>query len=177
LFERKFVMRKTIVALAVILALGACSKPSESHVEAPINSTAPSPSLNPEDSAENVSAASLKYGQSFTYLDGVKVTVSKPKLPKEGIWITDEGQVSDFVILFEAPNGWMSEEGSSSAPEFGFRTTDGDTTATISTGAFFDNMEPGTKKTYQSQLISPKDSWKTGAVTLSDPSGVVASWS
>jgi len=175
-------MKAIITLVLLVTMLGACSKAPESNVEPSEVIPSPSATLNPEDSSENVSVASLKYGQSFTYLDGVKLTVSKPRMPKEGKWIVeDEGQVSNFDILFEAPNGWMQEELSTDGPHFGFRTVEGDITASIACengmGPFFDNMSEATKKNYHMQLISPEDSFKTGTVTLEDMSGTVASWS
>lgn len=174
---------KILIPLFIVAALlGACSKAPESFSKPSEAVPSSSPTLNPEDLVENISEpTSLKYGQAFTYLDGVKIAVTKPHLPEQGIWmVEDEGQVSNLTIVFEAPNGWLKEELSTDGPHFGFRTTDGDVTASLACengmGPFFDNMSNGTKKTYRMQLISPKDSWKTGSITLEDFSGVVAIW-
>lgn len=95
--------------------------------------------------------------------------------------VEGEGQVSNFTIVFEAPNGWLSDAGGTDVPQIGFRASDGDVTASIAcekgSGPFFDTMSEGTKKTYRMQLISAADSFKTGSITLHDFSGEVASWS
>lgn len=164
-------MRKILIPILLIAALGACSKAPESHAKPSevITSTPVTPSS--EDSSTIPTAPKLSYGQSFTYLDGLKITV----YALEDANINPANNAPELDVLVEAPNGWMAEEQGSA---FKYRTDDGDVSAEVapvlSNGPFSENLSAGEKKTFRLQIIT-KD--RTGTVILTGMNIPQAEWS
>lgn len=99
-------MKKTIITLALTATLGltACGSTGGSSTDSPSSGTnAPSSSTTEDtdipdmdENFEDVEAVSetLTFGETFTYEDGLQITVSKPKEITLGEWADNPGETA-----------------------------------------------------------------------------------
>jgi len=133
-------MRKFIIPMLLIAALGACSKAPESPIEPSEVIPTASPSIDwkerfnkPLTDEEIPTPATLKFGKTFTYAYGLKITVSEPESGK-------------FTVTFNAPNGWVAEAKQDRSQVI--VSTAGESQFSCDQ-PFSEDLLPGTRKTYQ----------------------------